>query len=272
MSGLGRLPGRGWSRWWKSSREARARYSLFPLVASVVAAALVGYAGTVVWGQAGRVMERVPLLLLTREERLLRAYGYCAPAGYGYLKKIQARMPDSRKKPLVRYRDYDHRTEYWLEPPPLATDNRFLVGIGLSDLDVTDQQIALFRRTGQREWTLTTGDDWDRLNRLVLLTGARSPGPMRGVLFSHDRRRVRLWQGSFTATGEGWTAEMTPPVRSFSHSRGATPFLLELDGAPPDAVIAARGVRVDLDGYRIVESEGPANSRCWIAIQNGSIP
>src|SRR5215208_560708 len=97
--------------------------SLCTRFAGTVLAIAIGVIAAV--GLSAKLPNRYMALLNTaflssREQRLIHFFGECEPAGYGYLKRVltaYSRIERSPlKRPVIRYRDYNRRSEYLFEP------------------------------------------------------------------------------------------------------------------------------------------------------------
>jgi hypothetical protein len=101
---------------------------------------------------------------------LIHYFGECEPAGYGYLKRVLTAYsriePSPLKRPVIRYRDYNRRSEYLFEPTRFEADPSVLVGVWLTESDLREQEIGSAARSADGLWRIAVERDFDLLTRI----------------------------------------------------------------------------------------------------------
>jgi hypothetical protein len=204
-----------------------------------------------------------PRVLLSRDRRLLHFFGECEPAGYGYLKHVLAVYSrfelDPQKRPVIRYRDYNRRSEYLFEPTRFVTDPSVLVGVGLHESDSKERRIREGSRAADGSWRLSVDTNIDMLSRIdVELEPGNSDTP-RLRLYRRERDEIPAWISSTVSPDSNSGAlrlqfPVTPPLQLTS--RLVQPLVLRVDGTAAIRRISAFGVVLNLDRYRVVHRSG----------------
>jgi hypothetical protein len=254
-------------------RRRLAAAGLF-LVLSLVTLAVFAR-GQDVYRLAARVNRQY---VLSREERLIRAFGDCTPAGYGYLKQVltaySAVEPESAKRPVIRYADFDRRVEYLFEPTRFETDPRIVVGIGLAESDMREHVIGQAVHVSGKSWHLSLASRIDVLTRIEVDLDADRGTDVTLRLYRRpkDTTPFRVLSRAEPAEGVSSPAEpgqrrvwfpASPPVSGRVLS-SLEPILLQIDGNASVRTITAHGIVANLQGYRIVHRRGA----CFTAIRD----
>jgi len=210
--------------------------------------------------------------LSSRDERLTFFFGECEPAGYGYLKRVlsaYSRIESSPlKRPIIRYRDYNRRSEYLFEPTRFEADPSVLVGVGLIDADLEEREIGNASRGPDGLWRFAVDSNFDLLTRIEVEVEASSAQPLRVQLYRNERDSAPVWSSTAniaTAAESGSRTVQfvaTPPLREF-RSGLVDPFVLRVNGGLSVDRVTAYGVVVDMQGYRIVHRKGS----CFTAVE-----
>ena len=251
------------------------RWAAAVALAAVVAGVLLARAE-----RPGRLESLLDLrVLLSRDQRLLHFFGECEPAGYGYLQRVLTVYShweaNPRKRPLIRYGDFDRKTEYVFEPTRFEVDPSLMVGIGVRDVDTRERAIREALRGADGVWRLSMETDLDRLTRVeVELDPSADPSRDMGLrLYINER-----------ATTPVWTAHGVPPSTSIPGTERRLEFVappslsgfraqvgslsVRFDDAAAVRRVIAYGVPVSINDYDIVSREGG----CFTAVRQGDAP
>jgi hypothetical protein len=208
--------------------------------------------------------------LSSRDERLTYFFGECEPAGYGYLKRVlsaYSRIESSPlKRPTIRYRDYNRRSEYLFEPTRFEADPSVLVGVGLIDSDLREREIGTASRGPDGLWRFAVDSNFDLLTRIDVELEGGSTRHLRVQLYRNERDSTPVWSSAEVAPAAAIgkrTVQFvpTPPLRQF-RSGLVDPFVIRVDGGLSIYRVTAYGVIVDVQGYRIVHRKGA----CFTAV------
>jgi hypothetical protein len=211
--------------------------------------------------------------LSSREQRLIHFFGECEPAGYGYLKRVLTAYsriePNPLKRPVIRYRDYNRRSEYLFEPTRFEADPSVLVGVWLAESDLREQEIGSATRGADGLWRIAVDRNFDLLTRVEVEAETGRAQHLRLQLYRSERDSTPVW----TSTVDAATAERvgrqtlqfvaTPPLREFRYGL-VEPFVFRVDGGFSVDRVTAYGVVVDMQGYRVVHREGD----CFTAVED----
>jgi hypothetical protein len=244
--------------------------------------AVAGIAGTISLVAAVRLSPKVPdryavllntAFLSSREQRLLYFFGDCEPAGYGYLKRVLTAYsriePSPLKRPVIRYSDYNHRSEYLFEPTRFDADPSVLVGIGLTESDLREQEIGSASHGPDGLWRFTVDRNFDLLTRIEVEVDTGSAQHLRLQLYKSERDSTPVWTSVADVAAAGQVGRRTlqfvatPPLRQFRYGL-IEPFVFRVDGGLSIYRITAYGVVVDMQGYRVVHRKGG----CFIAVED----
>jgi hypothetical protein len=209
--------------------------------------------------------------LSSREQRLIHFFGECEPAGYVYLKRVLTAYsriePSPLKRPVIRYRDYNRRSEYLFEPTRFETDPSIVVGVGLSETDLREREIGSASRGPDGLWRFVVDWNFDLLTRIEVELEMGSSRHVRLELYRNERDSTPVWTSvADLATGGeiGRTTLQfvaTPPLRQF-RSGLIDPFVVRVDRGVSIYRVTAYGVVVDMQGYRVVDRKGA----CFTAV------
>jgi hypothetical protein len=243
--------------------------------------AVAGIAITIGLVAAVRISPKVPdryaarlnsAFLSSREQRLLHFFGECEPAGYGYLKRVLTAYsriePSPLKRPVIRYRDYNRRSEYLFSPTRFEADPSVLVGVGLTESDLREQEIGSASRGPDGLWRFTVDRNFDLLTRIEVEFETGSAQQLRLQLYRSERDSTPVWTSvADVATGQvgrrTFQVVASPPLREFRYGL-VEPFVVRVDGGLSIYRITAYGVVVDIQGYRVVHRKGG----CFIAVED----
>jgi len=210
--------------------------------------------------------------LSSRDERLTFFFGECEPAGYGYLKRVlraYSRIEFSpSKRPIIRYRDYNRRSEYLFEPTRFEADPSVLVGVGLSESDLREREIGNASRGPDGLWRFAVDSNVDLLTGIEVELETGSAQHLRVQLYRNDRDSAPVWSSAAEVAPAAEIGRRTvqfvatPPVRQF-RSGLVDPFVIRVDGGLSISRVTAYGVSVDMQGYRIVHRKGI----CFTAVE-----
>ena len=241
------------------------------IVAIIVAAGLLTYA---------RLPDRYRALLQTqflssREQRLIHFFGECEPGGYGYLKRVLAvysRLePNSRKRPVIRYRDYNRRSEYLFEPTRFEGDPSVLVGVGLTESDMEEREMRSALPAPDGTWRFPVESNFDLLTRIEVEFERRTANDLRLRLYRSERDETPIWTSTETVVDvarpsmtEGARLQFVarPPLSQFRFGL-VIPFVVRIDGGAAIRRVTAYGIVVSMQGYRVVHRRGT----CFTAVQ-----
>ncbi len=211
--------------------------------------------------------------LSSREQRLIHFFGECEPAGYGYLKRVltaYSRVERSLlKRPVIRYRDYNRRSEYLFEPTRFEADPSVLVGIGLTESDLREQEIGNGARGPDGLWRFAVDRNFDLLTRIEVEYETASAQQLRLQLYRSERDSTPTWTSVADVATAGQVGRQTfqfvatPPLRQFRYGL-IEPFVFRVDGGVSLYRVTAYGVVVDMQGYRVVHRNGG----CFTAIED----
>ncbi len=211
--------------------------------------------------------------LSSREQRLIHFFGECEPAGYGYLKRVLTAYsriePSPLKRPVIRYRDYNRRSEYLFQPTRFEADPSVLVGVGLTESDLREQEIGSASRGPDALWRFAVDRNFDLLTRIEVEFQAGSAQHFRLQLYRSERDSTPVWTSVPDIATAGQVGRRTfqfvaaPPLRQFRYGL-IEPFVVRVDGGLSIYRITAYGVVVDLHGYRVVHREGG----CFTAVDD----
>ena len=247
------------------------------------AAAAVGLAGLIAGvllpraQRPGRLESLLDLrVLLSRHQRLLHFFGDCEPAGYGYLQRVLTLYSrweaNPQKRPLIRYGDFDHKTEYVFEPTRFEIDRSLMIAIGVRDVDTRERAIRDALRGADSVWRLPMDTHLDRLTRIEIELDPSAPlsDDVRLRLFINDRAPTALWtaQGvpmSTTSNRAERRVEFVAPPSLGEFPERATPLAMRFDDALPVRRVTVYGVPIAIDEYDIVTREGG----CFTAVRQG---
>ena len=204
---------------------------------------------------------------------MIHFFGECEPAGYGYLKRVLTAYsriePSPLKRPVIRYRDYNRRSEYLFQPTRFEADPSVLVGVGLTESDLREQEIGSASRGPDALWRFAVDRNFDLLTRIEVEFEAVSAQHLRLQLYRNEKESTPVWNSvaDLTTAGEiGRTTFQfvaTPPLRGFRYSL-IEPFVIRVDGGVSTYRITAYGVVVDMQGYRVVHRKGG----CFTAVED----
>lgn len=211
--------------------------------------------------------------LSSREQRLIHFFGECEPAGYGYLKRVltgYSRIePSPRKRPVIRYRDYNHRAEYLFQPTRFEADPSVLVGVGLNESDLREQEMG--SATGGRDglWRFAVDRNFDLLTRIEVESEIQSAQHLQLQLYRSDRDSQPVWTSVSDGATPGQVGRRTfqfvaePPLRQFRYGL-VEPFVIRVDRGASIYRITAYGIVVNMHGYRVVHRTGG----CFTAVED----
>ena len=215
--------------------------------------------------------------LTSREQRLTHFFGQCEPAGYGYLKTVLAvysRLErDSRKRPAIRYADYNRRSEYLFEPTRFETDSSVIVGVGLTESDMEEREIRRASAGRDGTWRFEVATNIDSLTRIDV---ALAEPPVRDVrlrLYRDEKDETPVWTSAKSVTDAGagfddaeWRLQFVadPPLSDF-RARLVEPARIKIDGSAAIRGVTVYGIVANIEGYRIIHRRGA----CFTAIQEG---
>lgn len=213
-----------------------------------------------------------PAFLASRETRLAYFFGHCEPAGYGYLKRVlavYARLErNQRKRPVIRYRDFNRRSEYLFEPSRFEADASVLVGIGLGPEDTQEGEVGRARQTQDGSWQFTTGTAADLLTRIEISLERGDARDFTLHIYRRERDTVPAWTANVSreklSPGQSLQFVVAPALSGF-RAGPPEPFVVRLQGHVSVHHIAAYGVRVDLEGYHVIHRAGA----CFVAVRDG---
>ena len=241
------------------------------MVAIILAAGLFTYA---------RLPDRYRALLQTpflssREQRLIHFFGECEPGGYGYLKRVLAvysRLePNSRKRPVIRYRDYNRRSEYLFEPTRFEGDPSVLVGVGLTESDMEEREMRSGLPAPDGTWRFPVETNFDLLTRIEVEFEPGTVSDLRLRLYRSEREKTPIWTSrepvaDVTRRGLTGGAKLQfvarPPLSRFRVGL-VDPFVVRIDGSVAIRRVTAYGIVVSMQGYRVVHRRGT----CFTAVQ-----
>ena len=250
--------------------------SLWRTRAGVVIAIAIGVVAAV--GLSPRVPGRYTALLNTgflssREQRLIHFFGECEPAGYGYLKRVLTAYsriePSPQKRPVIRYPDYNHRSEYLFEPTRFDADPSVVVGVGLADSDLRERELGGGVRGPDGQWRFAIDWNFDLLTRVEVELEPGSTRHLRLQLYRNEKESTPVWNAVADLTPAGEIGRRTiqfvatPPLRQFRYDL-IEPFVIRVDGGVSISRITAYGVVADMRGYRIIHREGG----CFTAVED----
>ena len=211
--------------------------------------------------------------LSSREQRLIHYFGECEPAGYGYLKRVLTAYsriePSLLKRPVIRYRDYNRRSEYLFEPTRFEADPSVLVGVWLTESDLREQEIGSAARGADGLWRIAVDRDFDLLTRIEVESESGTAQHLRLQLYRSERDSNPIWTSTADVATVGQVGRRTfqfvatPPLRQFRYGL-VEPFVLRVDGGLSIDRVTAYGVVVDMQGYRVVHREGD----CFTAVED----
>ena len=224
--------------------------------------------------QTGAEIQR--LRTTTLEERKIRTYGDLNRIGYGYLKRVLEGLPDPEMFPVTRYYDWSHQAQLYFPGRHYRIDDRMMVGISLSTDQVTESVLAAGARVSsategpaiRTAWGLMSPYQNDRFTglRFHFKTPARrAPQTVAFGLYNAPGTGKLLgnWQIEL-AGGDTYDFRFPQEMPALSLMLNSPPYVLIVQntplipGLPADGIesIEALGIKVDLNGYRIVQHEG----------------
>ena len=214
-----------------------------------------------------------PAFLSSREQRLIHFFGECEPAGYGYLKRVLAAYsriePSPLKRPVIRYRDYNRRSEYLFEPTRFEADPSILVGVGLAESDLRERELGGGLRGLDGQWRFAIEWNFDLLTRVEVELEPGSTRRFRLHLYRNEKESTPVWTSVADLTTAGEIGRTTlqfvamPPLRQFRYGL-IEPFVIRVDGGVSIYRITAYGVVVDMQGYHVVHRRGG----CFTAVED----
>jgi hypothetical protein len=211
--------------------------------------------------------------LSSREQRLIHFFGECEPAGYGYLKRVLAAYsriePSPLKRPVIRYRDYNRRSEYLFEPTRFEADPSIVVGVGLTEADLREREIGGGSRDPDGLWRFAVESNFDFLTRVEVELEMGSANHLRLQLYRNERDSTPVWTSVADLPRPGELGRRTfqfvatPPLRQF-RSGLIDPFVIRFDEGVSIYRVTAYGIVVDMEGYRVVHRKGA----CFTAVED----
>ena len=250
--------------------------SLWGKHAGAVIAIAIGVVAAV--GLSPRVPGRYTALLNTgflssREQRLIHFFGECEPAGYGYLKRVLTAYSQieasSQKRPVIRYRDYNHRSEYLFEPTRFEADPSIVIGVGLAESDLRERELGGGVRSPDGRWRFAVDWNFDLLTRVEVELEPGSTRHLQLQLYRNEKESTPVWNSAADLATAGELGKTTiqfvatPPLRQFRYGL-VEPFVIRVDGGVSIYRITAYGVVVDMQGYRVVHRKGG----CFTAVED----
>jgi len=241
-----------------------------------VAIAVISTAGVLackeIPGRYAAVLQ--PGFLTSREQRFTHFFGECEPAGYGYLKRVLAAYSrlehDSRKRPIIRYADYNRKSEYLFEPTRFETDSSIIVGIGLTESDVEEREIRRASAGRDGTWRFEVVTNFDSLTRIDVALAERPVRDVRLRLYRDEKDESPIWTSTKSVTdGEAgsdaseWRLQFVadPPLSDF-RARLVEPALVKIDGTAAVHGVTVYGIVANIGGYRIIHRRGA----CFTAV------
>jgi hypothetical protein len=244
--------------------------------------AVAGIAITIGVVGAVRISPKVPdrytallnsAFLSSREQRLIHFFGECEPAGYGYLKRVLSAYsriePSPLKRPVIRYPDYNRRSEYLFESTRFDPDPSVLVGVGLTESDLREQEMGSASHAPDGLWRFAIDRNFDLLTRIEVEFETGSAQPLRLQLYRSERDSTPVWTSVADVATAGRVGRRTvqfvatPPLRQFRYGL-IEPFVFRVDGGPSIYRMTVYGVVVDIQGYRVVHRKGG----CFVAVED----
>jgi hypothetical protein len=212
--------------------------------------------------------------LTSREQRLIHFFGECEPAGYGYLKRVLATYtqiePNSGQRPIIRYRNYNRRSEYLFEPTRFKKDPSILVGVGLGESDMQAHEISRASPGADGLWRFPVESNFDLLTHIEVEVANGSTDDLRLQLYLNERAPKPVWTSVASLATDSETGGTTlqfvpmPALRAF-RSGLVDAFVIRIDEDVSIRSATAYGVVINIEGYRVVHREGA----CFTAVKDG---
>lgn len=220
-----------------------------------------------------------PAFLTSRHRRLIHFFGDCEPAGYGYLKRVlnaYSRLEsDPRRRPMIRYHDYNRRTEYLFEPTRFEADPSIVVAIGLSESDTHERELRHASRDTNGNWRFAVVTNFDLLTGIEVELEPESRGDVRLRLYRKENDEKPVWLStgkpggieSTDATGSvRWRFRILPPLQLF-RSNLIDPLVVRAEGGAGIRRMTANGIVTNIEGYRVVHQD--RTGACFTAVRQG---
>jgi hypothetical protein len=217
-----------------------------------------------------------PGFVSSRDRRLIYFFGECEPAGYGYLKRVLTAYsridPTSRRRPVIRYRDYNRMTEYLFEPTRFEADPSVVVGVGLSDFDMREQQLGRATPDANGNWRFAIGTNFDLLTGIEVELDPDGRRDIRLRLYRKENDAVPAWTAMGSAAHESNDTTgpvrlrfpIVPPLTGFRSDMVL--FVIRAEG-PAIRRMTAHGITANMEGYRVVHRD--RNGACFTAVRRG---
>ncbi|RHX79541.1 hypothetical protein DLM77_11645 [Leptospira yasudae] len=184
--------------------------------------------------------------------------------GYKYIREIVKTIPEKEIFPITRYQDYTKNAHLYLPEYRHNIDNRLLIGINLKENDTKESVIsaAVYRDEpllNRKVWAFQTTDDYDTMTGIIFYFEESSKGTNNSIRLNlaSDAQRANVidsWNIRFNTSDPKYRFQLTRPIPNFSFSRGATDFILLIEGDEPKRIkkIEILGIKVDLNNYKII--------------------